>query len=114
MNRIISTFRIGEDIAIALDATSGDTASVTAISALMKPALSSSNRLVLDDDASPVAMTVAAQSPASAGWTLSLTSAQSALLAPGIYGIDARIEISSAIEMTDQSAFISLSKAAVS
>jgi len=87
MNSIIGEFRIGEDIAVALDATSGDTATVTGISALMKPALVSANRLVFDDNASPVAMTVAAQSPASAGWTISLDNTQSALLSPGIYGI---------------------------
>jgi hypothetical protein len=114
MNRIIGEFRIGEDIAVALDATEGDTAEVTAISAMMKPALATANRLVLDDVASPIAMSVTAQSPASAGWTLTLDSVQTALLSPGVYGIDARIEISGVIEMTDHSAFISLSKATVS
>ncbi len=114
MNRIIGEFRIGEDIAVALDATEGDTAEVTAISAMMKPALATANRLVLDDAAIPIALSVAAQSPASAGWILNLDSAQSGLLAPGVFGIDARIEIGSVIEMTDQSAFISVSKATVS
>lgn len=114
MNRIIGEFRIGEDIAIALDATEGDTAEVTAISAMMKPAQATANRLVLDNAASAITMSVAAQSPASAGWTLTLDSAQSSLLSPGVYGIDARIEIGSVVEMTDQSAFISLSKATVS
>jgi hypothetical protein len=113
MNGIIGHFRIGEDIAVALDATAGDPATVTAISAMMKPALVSTSRFTLDDAAAAIALTVTAQSPASAGWTIALPAAQSAALSPGIYGIDARLVIGGSIEMTDQSAFISLSKAAV-
>jgi hypothetical protein len=106
MNGIIGEYRIGEDIAVALDATAGDPATVTAISAKMKPALLSTSRLVLDETAAAISLTVAPQSPASAGWT-------SAALSPGVYGIDARLAIGSGVEMTDQSAFISLTKAAV-
>lgn len=113
MNGIIGDFRIGEDIAIALDATSGNTATVTAITAQMKPATLSATRLTLDDAAAATTLAVAAQSPASAGWTISLPAAQSAALTPGIYGIDARLTIGSGVEITDQSAFISLTRAAV-
>lgn len=113
MNGIIGTFRIGEDLVVALDATSGDTSTVSAISAQMKPALVSANRLALDDAASPIALAVAPQSPAGAGWTISIGNAQTALLEPGIYGIDARLTLASSVEITDQSAFISLSRAAV-
>ena len=37
----------------------------------------------------------------------------SAALAAGIYGIDARLTLSGAVEMTEQSGFIALSQAAV-
>jgi|GEM_PF-976994 len=113
MNGIIGTFRIGEDISLGLDAVTGDPAAVTAISAKMQPALVSANRVELDPDGAVITLAVAPQTPASAGWTLSLAHNQTALLAPGIYGIDARIELSGAIEITDQSAFISLTRAAV-
>lgn len=113
MNGIIGEFRIGEDLAIALDATAGDPATVTAISAKMKPALVSTSRLALDDAATAIVLAVAPQVPASAGWTITLPAAQTAALAAGVYGIDARLTIGSGIEMTDQSAFVSFSKAAV-
>lgn len=113
MNSIIGTFRIGEDIAIALDAVQGDPATVTAISAKMKPARVSANRVDLDPQGTAIDLLVTAQTPSSAGWTLSLVHSQSALLEPGIYGIDARIEMAGAIEITDQSAFVSLTRAAV-
>ena len=113
MNGIIGEFRIGEDLAVALDVTAGDPATVTAISAKMKPTLVSTSRLVLDEAAAAITLSVAPQSPASAGWTIALGAAQSAALAPGVYGIDARLTIGASVEMTDQSAFISLTKAAV-
>lgn len=113
MNGIIGTFRIGEDISVALDASSGNAATVTAISAAMKPALVTANQLVLDDSAAGTAMSVAPQSPATAGWTISLSNAQSAALEPGVYGLDARLIIGSGVEITDQTAFIRLSRAAL-
>ena len=112
MNGIIGEFRLGEDIAVALDAVAGDTATVTGITAWMKPALTSADRFELDETAPGIELSVAAQVPASAGWMLNLPHAQSALLAAGIYGIDARIEIGSGIEITEQTAFIALSRPA--
>lgn len=113
MNGIIGTFRIGEDISVALDAVTGDTASVTALGAAIMPALVAANRLALDPAGAGTAMAVAPQSPAAAGWILSLSNAQTALMAPGVYGIDARLSIGSSVEITDQTAFIQLSKAAL-
>ena len=113
MNGIIGEFRLGEDIAIALDATSGDPATVTGLTAAMKPALIVGNRVVLDDAASGIAMTVAPQVPASAGWIISLAHADTAGLAAGVYGIDARLSLSSSVEITEQSAFVRLSRATV-
>ena len=111
MHGTIGNFRIGEDIAIALDATSGDTGLVTAITAQMKPAKVVANRIVLDDAATGMAMTVTSQGLA--GWLISLPAAATAALAAGIYGVDARLTLSGAVEMTDQSGFIALSQAAV-
>ena len=111
MNGIIGSFRIGEDIAVALDAVQGDPVTVTAITAQMKPAKVAANRFVLDDNAAGIAMTVTAQG--TTGWLVSLANAASAGLAVGIYGIDARLTIAGGVEMTEQSGFISLSRAAV-
>jgi hypothetical protein len=111
MHGTIGTFRIGEDIAVALDALSGDTAAVTAITARMKPAKVIANRLMLDDSAAGIAMTVTAQG--TAGWLLSLPASITATLAGGVYGIDARLTLSGAVEMTEESAFIALTRAAV-
>ena len=111
MHGTIGNFRIGEDIAVALDAIEGDTGLVTAIIARMKPVIVLQNRQVLDDAAAGIAMTVTSQGPA--GWLVSLPAAATAALTAGIYGIDARLTLSGAVEMTDQSGFIALSQAAV-
>ena len=111
MHGTIANFCIGEDIAVALDAIEGDTGLVTAIIARMKPAIVLQNRQVLDDAAAGIAMTVTSQGPA--GWLVSLPAAATAGLTAGIYGIDARLTLSGAVEMTDQSGFIALSQAAV-
>jgi len=111
MNGIIGSFRIGEDVSVALDALTGDPATVTAISARMKPAKVTANRIVLDDSAAAIAMQVAAQG--SAGWIATLSHTATAGLTPGIYGIDARLTIGGAVEMTEQTGFIALTLAAV-
>ena len=111
MNGIIGSFRIGEDVLVALDALTGDTAQVTAISAKMKPAKGTANRIILDDTAAGVAMQVSSQG--AAGWIISLSHSVTASLATGIYGIDARLTVGDGVEMTEQTGFISLSQAAV-
>lgn len=110
MNGVIGEFRIGEDLAIALEATSGDPDLVTAISARMKPAKAVANRLALDDAASGIVLQV---TPDAQGWTVRLPSASSAALAPGLYGIDARLSFASGVEITERTAFIALTKAAL-
>ena len=107
---LIGEFRLGEDIALELQVASGDPALVTAVTAAMKPARIAANRPVLEEDASPVALTVASEPT---GWTVSLPSAASAALSPGIYGIDARIEVAGGVEITEQTAFIALSEGAL-
>lgn len=111
MTGLLGEFRIGEDIGLALEVTSGDMALVSAITAAMKPARIAANRPVLDDGAPAIALGVA---PDTAGWTLSLASTATAALAPGIYGIDARLEIAGGVEITDRTAFIALSAGALS
>ncbi|MEO5586461.1 MAG: hypothetical protein ABIQ81_02080 [Novosphingobium sp.] len=111
MNGIIGEFRVGEDLAVALDAATGDTAQVTALTAWMKPARVAGNRLVLDDEDAGTALAVASRGPD--GWTLSLAGATTAALDAGLYGIDARLTFAGAIEITEQTAFVALSKAAV-
>jgi hypothetical protein len=110
MTSLLGEFRIGEDIGLALDVTSGDMGEVSAISAAMKPARIAANRPVLDDAAPAIALSVAADA---SGWTLSLPSATSANLAPGLYGIDARLEIAGGVKITDRTAFIALSAGAL-
>ena len=112
-NGILGEFRVGEDIAIALDAIAGDAAQVSAISVAMKPALVGDNRLMLDDAAAPIALSAAPQAVPGTGWTISLSGAQTALLEPGLYGIDARLTVAGGIVITEQTAFVSLTRAAL-
>ena len=109
----LGEFRIGEDIAIALDAISGDVAAVTAIGVAMKPALVGDNRLMLDDAAAAIPLSAAPQAVAGAGWTIALAGAQTALLEPGLYGIDARLIVAGGVVITEQTAFVSLTRAAL-
>ena len=110
---VLGEFRVSEDIGLALDVTAGDFAQVTAIAVAMKPALVADNRLTLDDAEQAIVLSAAPQAVAWAGWTIALPGAQSALLAPGLYGIDARLTIAGGVVITEQTAFISLTRAAV-
>lgn len=111
MNEVIGEFRIGEDVALALDAAAGDPAEVLAVTASMKPARVAANRLEIDHEAAAIPLTVAARG--AAGWTLSLSAAGSSALPAGIYGIDARLAFAGAVEITEQTAFVALTRAAV-
>jgi hypothetical protein len=108
---LIGEFRLGEDIALELEVAAGDPASVVAVTAAMKPAKTMANRPVLDDAANPIALAIA---PHANGWTVSLPSTASAALGPGLYGIDARLQVAGGIEITEQTAFIALSEGALS
>lgn len=111
MNDVIGAFRVGEDLTIALDATAGDTAEVTDLAASMKPAKVLANRLVLDTAAAGIPLIVAARG--GAGWTLSLPATATASLEPGLYGIDARLTFAGGVEITENTAFVTLSLAAL-
>ena len=110
---ILGEFRVGEDIVIALDAIAGNSAAVAAISVAMKPARVGDNRLMLDDAATASGLTATPQAVPGAGWTIALAGAQTALLEPGLYGIDARLTIAGGVVITEQSAFIGLTRAAL-
>jgi hypothetical protein len=77
----------------------------------MKPAKIAANRPVLDLAAAPIDLAVAREAT---GWTVSLPSATSATLSPGIYGVDARLQVAGGIEMTEQTPYITLSAGALS
>lgn len=112
MNDVIGEFRLGEDLTIALDAVTGDTAGVTEIAARMRPARAMANRLVLDEEAPAIPLAIADRG--TAGWTLSLAGAVTSGLDPGLYGIDARLTFPGAVEITERTAFVALSRAALS
>ena len=116
---IIGTFRIGEDITIALDAASGiDPASLALPVADMLAVIKDDVAAIAVSTATLIPLTVStyvASGANPAGWTLLATHTATAALAPGIYAIDARIVLSGGvIDITDQPAFIRLTKAAVS
>jgi hypothetical protein len=94
------SFRKGETIRLALDATTGDIGTVTAITASLKPALPNGEL----SDAGNVNCAIAAY-PASggnpAGWSISISAAQSANLAPGNYAIIALLTIGADIIATE-------------
>jgi hypothetical protein len=112
---LLGTFRIGEDITIALDAVSGDPATVSTITATMLR-VKTMNGPEFDADAYPVTVTVAPRVAAGdipAGWNLTVPASISAGLAVGIYGIDAKLTGSGgSIDITDTTAFVSLTAAA--
>lgn len=108
-------FRVGEDISVALDAMSGDPDSVS-ISAFMMLS-NHATGFRRDPRFEAIALTVAQRSAAGrvpAGWNITLPAAQSAHLAPGLYGIDAVISgPGSTTAITARTALIRLTAAAV-
>jgi len=113
----IGTFRLGEDIVVALDAVEGDISQVSSIIAAMRGAAPGKPLFTVDRTRPAVPLLVLAR-PATddfpAGWNLTLPAASTAGLSPGIYGIDAKITFSSgSIDITDVSALIVVNEAAV-
>lgn len=113
---ITATFRIGEDITIALDAVQGDVGEVASLTAKMQRSISA-------DSFAPARGSVAipfavGSRPASgdipAGWNLTLSAEVTADLAAGIYAVDAKATgDSDAIELTDETLFIRLTQAVI-
>ncbi len=98
------TFARGEDVALALDAVSGDVASVSGISAQLKAV--PPGRAVVPSGAHAVAtFTItprAAASDAPAGWTLLIPATTSAALAAGNYLADAQLRVAGGVAVTSQ------------
>lgn len=113
---IIGEFRVGEDILVALDAVSGDPATVDAITAKLAAADIRGGAATIREGVEAHEMAVTprtASGDIAAGWNLLLPAVTTAQLAPGLYGIDARLEVGSGVDITDRTAFIRLTRAAV-
>lgn len=96
-------FQRGETISLALDAVTGDPATVTAITAKLK-AVPPGRTTV--SAASPAAATFAIVNRAAAGefpagWTLMIAAAASSALTPGAYLADARLEVAGGVIVTE-------------
>ena len=91
------TFHRGETLSLALDAVTGDPASVTAITAALKPL--AAGRTSVDATAPATALSVAANG--TTGWTLTLSATACAALTQGSYVADARLVSASGVVITD-------------
>jgi hypothetical protein len=96
-------FQRGETISLALDAVTGDPLTVTGISVVMK-AIPPGRTGVSQD--TPVAANFSISPRAAAGdippgWTLTIDAATSAMLPPGAYLADARLEVAGGVIVTD-------------
>lgn len=95
-------FAQGEDIALALDAVGGDMTAVSSVVAAMKPLAPGAT--VPDPAAVPVGYFAvsarAATDGVPGGWTLTVAGPQSAALPEGYYIADARLNIGSAVVVT--------------
>lgn len=108
----IGTFRVGEDVSVALDAVSGDVGIVTSITATMRR-VSARSGLISGPPISVVIANRAAAGLFPVGWNITVTAAVTSVLLPGLYAIDARLIGTGFVEITDTSAFIQLTEAAV-
>jgi hypothetical protein len=97
------TFQRGETISLALDAVTGDSLSVTAISAAMK-AVAPGRTSVSAGTPVAAAFTIsprAAQGDIPPGWSLTVDAAASAALAVGNYLADARLSVAGGVIITE-------------
>jgi hypothetical protein len=96
-------FQRGETISLALDAVSGDPASVSAIAAKLK-AVPAGRTSVSADTPLAASFTIssrAAMGEIPAGWTLTIPAATSAGLSAGAYLADARLEVAGGVVVTE-------------
>jgi hypothetical protein len=98
------TYQRGETISLALDAVTGDPASVGAVTAQLK--FVPPGRTVVPAGALAAATfavsTRAATIDYPAGWTLTISAATSAALSVGNYLADARLNVGTGVVITDQ------------
>jgi hypothetical protein len=96
-------FQRGETIALALDAVSGDPASVNSVTAKLK-AVPPGRTTVPEGAPVAASFTVApraAQGDVPGGWTLTIPAGVSATLGVGSYLADAKIEVGTGTIVTD-------------
>jgi hypothetical protein len=97
------SFQRGETVSLALDAVTGDPATVTSVTAAMKPV--AAGRTLVDPGAAVAASfsvtnrVAAGQIPA--GWTLTLSAAVSGALAAGTYLADAKLVVAGGVTITE-------------
>lgn len=106
---MIGTFRIGEDLVIALDAYRGDVADVIAIEAKIVEVYRENGPI----KGTPIALEVtdrAAEGDNPAGWLCSLDAATTATLVPGVYAIDARLQLADAVEITAEPVHVTFTR----
>lgn len=97
------TFQRGETVSLALDAVQGDPATVTSLTAAMKPV--AAGRTSVDPAASvAAAFSVSSRVAAGgvpAGWTLTISAPASAGLSAGTYLADARLVSAGGVTITE-------------
>jgi hypothetical protein len=91
------TFQRGETVLLALDAVQGDPATVTGVTATMKPV--AAGRTMVDPGAAVAATFSVVTRPG--GWTLTIVAATSAVLAAGSYLADARLVVAGTVTITE-------------
>jgi hypothetical protein len=91
------TFQRGETVSLALDAVQGDPATVTSVTAAMKPV--AAGRTMIDPTAAVAATFVVSNRVG--GWTLTLSAATSAALVAGTYLADAKLIVAGGVTITE-------------
>ena len=115
-NSADTSFRVGEDILIALDAITGDPTTVSTIAAVLRPCTLAAGVPAFNPEIPGVAMTVtnrAAAPPIAAGWNLALLAASTTALPAGLYAVDAELLLGSGVVITDNSLIVQLTNSAI-
>lgn len=102
---MLGTFRIGEDMTIALDTVRGVAADVTNVVARIAAAYRENGPL----KGAAQALTVTERDATDdypAGWIVTMPAADTADLTPGVYAIDVQAELDGAIEITAQTSYV--------
>jgi hypothetical protein len=112
--RILDDFRVGSDLRILLGVVGADPATVTITAAMRKIATGQNG---FEPGSVAITLTTALNAApttiAPAGFYLSCSHTVTATLPPGVYAIDARLEIPGSTEITKQAGLIRLSQGVV-
>lgn len=116
MTQIIARYRIGEDAALAFDAIDIDVSTVTILAVGMVQVLRNGGVYAIPEGRTPMPLTVttrAADDTNPGGWTFALAASDTALLTPGVYAVDAKFSLGGSTDITETSALIEFTRAAV-